>query len=245
VIFRYLAVVQEAPEAFLILIAAFTASLLAGLVLHEVAHAYVADSLGDPTPRRFGRLSLNPRRHLDPLGSALIFFVGFGWAKPVPVNPANTGGNVKRNMAMIALAGPATNLVIAGLAGLPIKLGYAPFFHPFVAPSAAELWARVWTDSPENLIGLFLGTIVLLNVILAIFNLLPLAPLDGFRVALGLLPVDLAREFARLEPWGPGVLLVLIFLPFIGGPSLLFDVLSPFIDFFLRIFVESSDLRVV
>lgn len=244
-IFRYLTVVEEAPEAFLILIAAFTASLLTGLVLHEVAHAYVADSLGDPTPRRFGRLSLNPIRHLDPLGSALIFFVGFGWARPVPVNPLNTGGNVKRNMAMIALAGPATNLVIAGLAGLPIKLGYAPFFHPFVAPSAAGLWAQVWTDSPENLLGLFLGTIVLLNVILALFNLLPLAPLDGFRVALGLLPTDLSRELARLEPWGPGVLLVLIFLPFIGGPALLFDVMSPFIDFLLRIFVESSDLRVV
>ena len=244
-ILRYLAVVDDAPLAFLILIAAFSASLLTGLVLHEVAHAYVADSLGDQTPRRFGRLSLNPLRHLDPVGSALIFFVGFGWAKPVPVNPANTRGNATRNMALIALAGPGTNLVIAALASIPIKLGYVPFFHPFVAPSAASLWAQVWTDSPENLAGLFLGTIVLLNILLAIFNLLPLAPLDGFRVAIGLLPVDVGRQLARLEPWGPGVLMVLIFLPFIGGPPLLFDAMRPFIDFFLRIFVESSDLRVV
>ena len=240
-IFRYVAVLAEAPLAFVILIAAFTASLLVGLVLHEVAHAYVADSLGDGTPRRAGRLSLNPLRHLDPLGSALIFFVGFGWAKPVPISPLNSG----RNTALIALAGPATNLVIAGLSGIVIKLGYVPFFHPFVAPSQARYWSRVWTDSPDNLLGLFLGTIVLLNVILAVFNLLPLAPLDGFRVALGVLPSNVSRHVSRLEPWMPGALLVLIFLPFIGGPSLLFDVLGPFIDFFLRVFVESAELRVV
>jgi Zn-dependent protease len=244
VILRYLAVLTEAPLAFLILIAAFTASLLLGLVLHEVAHAYVADTLGDHTPRSFGRLSLNPKRHLDPVGSALIFFVGFGWARPVPVNPFNTA-NPKRSMALIASAGPVTNVVIAGLAGVPIKMGLVPFFHPFVAPSAAELWAQVWTESPENLLGLFFGTIVLLNVILAVFNLVPLAPLDGFRVAVGILPPHLSREFARLEPWGPGVLLVLIFLPFLGGPSLLFDTLGPFIDLLLRLFVETTDLRVV
>ena len=239
-IFRYLAVLAEAPLAFVILIAAFTTSLLVGLVLHEVAHAFVADSLGDGTPRRHGRLSLNPLRHLDPLGSMLIFIVGFGWAKPVPIGP-NSG----RNIALIALAGPATNLVIAALAGAVIKLGYVPFFHPFVAPSSAAYWARVWTDSPDHLVGLFLGTIVLLNVILAVFNLIPLAPLDGFRVLLGVLPPDVSRQVARLEPWMPGALLVLILLPFIGGPSLLFDVMGPAIDFLLRIFVESAELRVV
>ena len=244
-IFRYLTVLDEAPLAFLILIAAFTTSLLTGLVLHEVAHAYVADSLGDRTPRSFGRLSLNPKRHLDPVGSALIFFVGFGWARPVPVNPLNTRGNIKRNMALIAFAGPVTNILIAGLAGIPIRLGYVPFFHPFVAPSLADDFAALWTESPENLLGLFLGTVVLLNVILAVFNLLPLAPLDGFRVAVGLLPRDLSREYAKLEPWGIGILMVLIFLPFLGGPPLLFDAMRPFIDFFLRLFVESTDLRVV
>ena len=239
-IFRYLAVITESPLAFVILIAAFTASLLVGLVFHEVAHAYVADSLGDKTPRRHGRLSLNPLRHLDPLGSALIFIVGFGWAKPVPIGPSSG-----RETALIALAGPATNLVVAFLAGLAIKLQFVPFFHPFVPPSAADYWARVWTDSPDHLIGLFLGTVVLLNVILAVFNLIPLAPLDGFRVALGVLPEHLARPVARLEPWMPGALLVLILLPFIGGPSLLFDVMGPAIEFLLRVFVESADLRVV
>ncbi len=244
-IFRYLAVLGEEPLAFVILIAAFTASLLVGLVFHEVAHAYVADALGDPTPRSYGRLSLNPKRHLDPVGSALIFFVGFGWARPVPVNPRNTSGNIKLNMAAIAFAGPAMNLVMAALAGIPIKAGWVPFFHPFVAPSLADDWARVWTESPENLVGLFLGTIVLLNVILAIFNLLPLAPLDGFRVAVGLLPRDLSREFARLEPWGVGILMVLIFLPFIGGPPLLWDAIGPPRDFLLGLFAGDTQVRLV
>ena len=244
-IFRYIALLTEEPLALLILLAAFAASLLVGLVLHETAHAWVADRLGDPTPRRAGRLTLNPMRHLDPLGSALIFFVGFGWARPVPVDPSLAGGNVKRNMALIAFAGPATNLAVAGIAGLPIKLGLLPFHQPFVPTGWAARSSAIWTESPQDLLGLFFGTVVLLNVILAIFNLLPLAPLDGFRVAAGLLPFDLSRQFARLEPWGPGVLLVLIFLPLVGGPSLLFGVLSPFIEFLLRVFVERADLSVV
>ena len=244
-IIRYLAVLDDAPLAFVILIAAFGASLLVGLVLHEFAHAYVADSLGDRTPRSFGRLSLNPKRHLDPLGAALIFLAGFGWARPVPVNPLNTSGNVKLNMAAIAIAGPVTNLIVAAIAGLPIKLGWIPFFHPFVAPSLAEFAAGVWTESPENLLGLFLGTIVFLNVILAIFNLVPLAPLDGFRVVVGLLPRPLATQFTRLEPWCPGILMVLIFLPFLGGPAWLFDAMGPPRNLLLELFAGDTVVRLV
>lgn len=244
-ILRYLAVLGDAPLAFVILVAAFAASLLVGLVLHEVAHAYVADSLGDRTPRSFGRLSLNPKRHLDPLGAALIFLAGFGWARPVPVNPFNTAGNVKLNMAAIALAGPATNLVVAALAGLPIKLGWVPFFHPFVAPSNAADWASLWAGSPENLMGLFLGTIVLINVILAIFNLVPLAPLDGFRVVAGLLPQPLAGQFSRLEPWCPGILMVLIVLPFLGGPAWLFEAMAPPRNLLLELFAGDTIVRLV
>ena len=244
-ILRYLAVIGDAPLAFVILIAAFGASLLVGLVLHEFAHAWVADSLGDRTPRAFGRLSLNPKRHLDPLGAALIFLAGFGWARPVPVNPFNTSGNVKLNMAAIAVAGPATNLLVAAIAGLPIKLGWVPFFHPFVAPSVAGLAVRVWTESPENMLGLFLGTIVLLNVILAIFNLVPLAPLDGFRVLAGLLPRPLAAQFTRLEPWCPGILMVLILLPFLGGPAWLFEAMGPPRDFLLELFAGDTLVRLL
>lgn len=243
-ILRYLSVLGDAPLAFLILIAAFTFSLFAGLTIHEYSHALVADRLGDRTPRRFGRLSLNPKDHLDPVGSTMIFFIGFGWAKPVPVNPMNTA-NPKQTMALTAFAGPASNVVIAGVAGFPINAGWVPFYHPFVSPSQAGFFAsEVWTRSPESLIGLFLGTVVLLNVILAVFNLLPIAPLDGFNVAVGLLPRDLSIQLAATAPWGPGILILLILMPFFTGFSPLFTVMGPLIDFLLNAFVgNATDLR--
>lgn len=246
VLLRYLSVLTDAPSAFVILIGAFAASMMVGLAFHEFCHGYVANSLGDGTPRRYGRLTLNPKVHLDPIGSLLILFVGFGWAKPMPVNPNNTR-NPQASMVMIAAAGPISNLAVAGLAGIPIKLGAVEFFHPFVNPADAGLWAQRWSESPENLIGLFLGTVVLLNVILAVFNFVPIPPLDGFRVLVGLLPPDLSREVARLEPWGPGVLLLLFFIPFMTGGEFnpLFDVMGPAIEFLVNLFAgDSGGLRV-
>jgi Zn-dependent protease len=244
VIFRYLTFIGDAPQVFVILIAAFLVSMLVGLAFHEFSHALVADTLGDRTPRLLGRLTLNPVAHLDPIGSTMILFVGFGWAKPVPVNPYNTP-NPKRSMTFIAAAGPASNLVMAGLAAIPIKLGLVPFVTAF-DPGTVGLIAALGPSAGE-LIGLFLGTVVLLNIILAVFNIIPIAPLDGFRVAVGLLPDELSRPLARLEPWGPGVLMLLILAPFITGGqfSPLFDVMGPVIQFFLDVFVgERSGLRV-
>src|SRR5690606_2503422 len=129
---RYLSVLGDAPEVFLVLIGAVLFAFFVGLALHEFSHALVADSLGDRTPRLAGRLTLNPVAHLDPVGSLMIFFLVFGWAKPTPVNPYNTA-NPKKTMALVAGAGPVSNLVMAGLAGIPIKLG-VPFWHPFVNP---------------------------------------------------------------------------------------------------------------
>src|SRR5207249_1193530 len=117
-IFRYLSLLGSAPNVFVIVLAAFVVAMLTGLTFHEFSHALVADRLGDRTPRAYGRLSLNPAAHLDPMGSLLIFFIGFGWAKPVPINPYNTA-NPKRSMALIAGAGPLANLTMAGLAALP------------------------------------------------------------------------------------------------------------------------------
>lgn len=241
-ILRYLGVLGEAPQAFVVLIAAFAVSILVGLVFHEFSHALVADALGDRTPRRAGRLTLNPLPHLDPIGTLMILFVGFGWARPVPVNPY-TVRNPHRAMALIASAGPVSNLLMAGLAGLPIKMGWAPFLHPFISPGLASSAARTWMDSTENLLGLFLGTIVLLNVLLAVFNLLPLAPLDGFRVAVGVLPRHLSEPFARLEPWGIGILMLLLLSPFVLGFSPLFFVMGPLIAFFLDLFVGGGAIR--
>ncbi len=244
-IFRYLPVLGDTPEVFVILIGAFAASMLIGLSVHEFSHALVADRLGDPTPRRAGRVSLDPRRHLDPLGSSLIFLIGFGWAKPVPINPMATA-NAKQALAMISTAGPISNLTLAGLAGVPIRMGWVPFWHPFVDPRLASEWARIWTETPGDLVGLFLGTIVFLNLLLAAFNILPIAPLDGFNAAVGLLPRDLSRQFARSAPWGPGILLALIIVPRLGGLPFdpLFSFIGPIINFFLWLFVgDASPFR--
>jgi Zn-dependent protease len=234
VILRYLPLIGEEPLAFVVLLSAFGASLMVGLIFHEFCHAFVADSLGDRTPRLLGRLTLNPKAHYDPIGTTLIFFAGFGWAKPVPVNPNNTR-NPRRSMTLIALAGPASNLAVAGIAGLPIKLGLIPFLHPFLIPRS---FAAI------DLIGLFLGTVVLLNVLLAVFNMLPIPPLDGSRVLHGLLPADLAREYARLEPWGFGILMLLILAPFLtGGAWSLFTIIGPAVEFLLSVFVGDTSTR--
>ena len=207
------------PFAFMMLLAAFAVSMFLGLAFHEFCHALVADRLGDGTPRRAGRLTLDPRAHLDPVGSLLILFAGFGWAKPTPVNPRLTR-NPRLSMVLIAGAGPASNLLFAAVAGLPIKLGIIDL---------------------SGSVGLFFVTVVGLNVLLAVFNLLPLAPLDGFRVVVGLLPPRLGRELSRLEPWGIGILMALVFLPFLSGGrfSPISTLMDPPRDFFLRLFLLS------
>ena len=136
---------------------------------------------------------------------------------------------------MIAAAGPLSNLAVAALAAIPIRLDLVPFYHPFVPPVLASASAQMWTESVASLLGLFLGTILLLNVMLAVFNLLPIAPLDGFKVVAGLLPPDPARSFSRLEAWGPGILLLLFMFPFFSGGMIspLSIVMSPLIQFFL------------
>ena len=117
-------------------------ALLLGFTFHEFSHALAATRLGDPTPRYRGRLTLNPLAHLDPAGTVLLFLVGFGWGKPVPVNPNLMRGDPKTNMALTAAAGPISNLVVAGLAGLAIKLDFVPWRSPFNVPNLASLERR-------------------------------------------------------------------------------------------------------
>jgi Zn-dependent protease len=236
-ILRYFSLIFSAPDAFAILIGAFGFSMLVGLIFHEYCHAWVANRLGDPTARLMGRLTLNPRAHYDPIGTTMILFAGFGWAKPVPVNP-NYTANPRRAMFLIAFAGPASNLVVATLAAIPIRMGWVPFWHPFVGSATAERWAEVWTRTPADLLGLFLGTVVLLNVLLAVFNMLPIPPLDGSKVLMGLLPEPLAEQYRRLEPWGMGILMLLILAPFLtNGAVSLFIVTGPVIDVLLDLLV--------
>lgn len=182
--------------------------LVVAFSVHEFAHAWTAYQLGDPTAKDAGRLTLDPRKHLDVLGSIMVLAVGFGWAKPVPVNPYYLR-NGKAGMAMVAAAGPLSNLILAIIAAVPLKMGLIePYFSSRLLPN------------PQQIIITFVG----LNVVLLVFNLLPIAPLDGFRVVAGLLPYPSSETFRKLEPIGP---MILIFLVFFGGPIFSALIMAP------------------
>jgi Zn-dependent protease len=228
-IFAYLDLLQGSQTAFLVFFGAVVTALLVGITFHEFSHAFAADSLGDPTPRYRGRLTLNPFAHLDPLGTFALLIAFFGWGKPVPVNPNfMRSTNPKTGMAMVAAAGPISNLVVAGIAGLPMKLGVVDWHTPFFAINRPSEYVEhvVATWGVSDYLGLYLGSIIILGIILALFNLTPLWPLDGFSVAVGILPRDLSLEMERLRTWGPGILLLFIF----GIPILTAGALNPFFD---------------
>lgn len=229
-ILRNLDLLNEDPFAFLLLLGAVGTLLVFGIAVHEFAHAYMADSLGDFTPRRFGRVTLNPLAHLDPMGTILIAAIGFGWGKPTPVNPNNTS-NPQAALWMTALAGPLSNFIVAALAGLPIRLGVVEW-----APPSFSYITSGWGFAEYG--GYFCSTVVLISVILGVFNLIPIAPLDGFKVVQGLLPRDLSIQFSQLEQYGPILLIVLIALPFLTGGEfgILFQIMQPPIEFLIEIF---------
>ena len=221
--------------AALVLSGALVSALIAGLSFHEFSHAFVADTLGDGLPRRMGRVTLNPLAHLDPAGTILLLIVGFGWGKPVPVNP-NATANPKASLAITAGAGPLSNFVVAAIAGLPLKLDIVPWLPPFNVSVINSLVRGGWET--DQYIGLYLSSIVLISIILGVFNLIPIAPLDGFKVAVGLLPRDLSRGLAQLEQYGPIILIALIALPFLTGGEfgILFEVMSPAIEALAKLF---------
>lgn len=177
-------------------------AMLIGLAFHEFAHAWVADYLGDPTPRSQGRLTINPLAHLDIFGTIMILLYKFGWAKPVQINPYNFRGNSLQARMFVSLAGPAMNLIIAFL-GMLIW-GICEYFLQ------NSLW---WPH-----LYFVLKSIVTLNIGLAIFNLVPIPPLDGFAVLGGLLPRNLAEKLWSLEPYGILILMVLLFTNILSRP---------------------------
>jgi Zn-dependent protease len=208
----YLGDLQDNPTAFLVFVAAFGVAVLTGLAFHEFCHAWSANELGDDTAKRNGRLTLNPIAHLDPIGTTLLFALGFGWAKPTPVNPWRLSAGPRRGGALVAFAGPASNFFFAALAAIPIRLG-------IVESDFSSIDAIIQLGSGMDYVWLFLSFIIGLNIILGIFNLIPIPPLDGFKVLQGIVPREVAQGLEKLAPWGPGLLMGLIAFGFITGNS--------------------------
>ncbi len=234
--FRYLDRLDNDPLAALIFFGALVTALVVGISFHEFSHAYVADSMGDGLPRSRGRVTLNPLAHLDPIGSLFLFLVGFGWGKPVPVNP-NVSNNPKAMMAIVAGAGPVSNFLVAILAGLPLQFGLVPWLSPFNF-AVLDHFLFVGFGFDEYL-GLYLSAIVLISIILGVFNLLPIFPLDGHRVIPAFLTDQAAHTYMQFQSrYGFFILIALIAMPFLTGGQigLLFEVMSPIINVLARLF---------
>ena len=202
-LFTVLTQLAENPMWAVVTVATFFLSIVIAITIHEFSHAWSAYLLGDNTAKSQGRLTLNPAAHLDPAGTALIIIAGFGWGKPTPVNPSYFRSGVQLGTAMVALAGPMSNTVIASILGILVKLGIVGF-----GAVGFSLF------SGQNIIEYLVGSIIFINLLLAAFNLLPIAPLDGFKVVLGILPKAHALKWARLEPYGALMLLGIIALSF-------------------------------
>jgi len=204
--------------------------LLTAFSVHEFAHAWTADMFGDNTPRANGRLTLDPRAHLDPLGSLMLVFAGFGWAKPVPVNPYALQRRSPAALMWVSLAGPMSNFLLAALAAIPFRLGLLSIDQAFYDSMLTA--GRIFPTVPQ----LFLEFIYI-NLILMLFNLIPLAPLDGEKIAAYIFPPSWGDFLARIRPYGPLILMAL----FIGAPYLGFDILGwiirPPLNFLMNLLV--------
>jgi len=196
------------PEVLALLIPV----LLFALVFHEFSHGWVANKLGDPTAKNQGRLTLNPFAHLDPFGSMMILFVGFGWAKPVPVDSRYLA-NPRIDMMKIAFAGPASNLLLAFIGGMLIRVtGYM--------------------GSLTSMLIIFTQ----INISLAVFNLIPIPPLDGSQIFSGIMLQRNPQLVMKLQMYGPQILMGLILFGMLTGVSLIWTVMSPFVNFFMLLF---------
>ncbi len=196
----------------------FLPVLLFSLTFHEAAHAWMSNRLGDPTARMLGRLSLNPLVHLDVVGTLMLVMTGrFGWAKPVPFDPRNLA-DPRRGMFKIAAAGPASNLILAIGCGLIVRvlIGYG--------------WGTEVQTGFIHVLGKIFAMGVIMNLSLAFFNLIPLPPLDGSKILMGLAPPAWDRMLFNLERIGPPILIGLILMGFFVGFSPIWAVMSPFVQ---------------
>ena len=202
--------------------------ILFSLTIHEYAHALVAYRLGDDTAKRQGRLSLNPLVHLDVLGTLLLFIVHFGWAKPVPVDPRNFR-NPKKDMLMVAIAGPISNILTAIAAAVILKAIF-------------ENFAAIPPGSGADVAVRMLVWFMYIGIVLAVFNMIPVPPLDGSRVLYGLLPDSLAYRYARFETYG--IFILFAFFLF-GGQFLGYFIRVPVVIFIQMCNFSPSELEIV
>ena len=188
------------------------------LSFHEFAHAWMASKCGDNTAARMGRLTLNPMAHLDVMGSLMILFVGFGWAKPVPVDSRNLR-DPRKDMMKVAAAGPLSNLLLAMLAGMAWRLlGGTNFLLDTNFPVLIFYFTQI-------------------NVALAVFNLIPVSPLDGSQIFSGYLMKTNPELALKIQSYGPQVLFGLILFGYVTGFSILWLVMKPFVNFFMLLFI--------
>lgn len=203
-IFRNLDLLREDPLHFLILLVMIAVALLIAITVHEFSHALAAYYFGDDTAKMQGRLSLNPLVHLDPIGTLMLLFVGFGWGKPVPVNPSRL--RKEKDMALVALAGPLSNLLFGALLFLPFRFGNSV--------------------PPEPLVY-----ILFFSIILALFNLIPIPPLDGFNIFMGLVPDRFSDKVHKFVVYGPIILVLVIAADMFLNLGILNRVLFPSVSF--------------
>ena len=188
------------------------------LSFHEFAHAWMASKCGDDTAARMGRLTLNPLAHLDVMGSMMILFVGFGWAKPVPVDSRNLR-DPRKDMMKVAAAGPISNLLLAMLAGMVWRLlGGTGLFSNSNFPVLIFYFTQI-------------------NIALAVFNLIPVSPLDGSQIFSGYLMKTNPQLAWKIQSYGPQVLFGLILFGYITGFSILWLIMKPFVNFFMLLFI--------
>ncbi len=209
------------PSGFFRLTVLIVFALVTAVTIHEFSHALVANSLGDNTARRLGRLSLNPMRHLDPGGALMMFIAGFGWGKPVPVDSSQLSRG-HTDTALVAAAGPLSNLMFAFILAIPFKTGA-------LVPASLSLdrAAHVMTGGLSDGIADILALVIFFNLLLGLFNLLPLAPLDGSRVLAGFVPKEHTAAYAKLQRSGPGLLVAIIMVDFALGFGVLWGIIGP------------------
>lgn len=214
----------ENPAAFVRLAVLVVFSLLTAVTIHEFSHALLATLLGDNTARRLGRLSLNPIRHLDPTGTVLILIAGFGWGKPVPVNHHHLSRG-PLGMSLVAAAGPLSNVVLAFLVAIPVKLGLLGWITPSLTRSTFVMGGGL-REGLSDIVAL----VIFFNLLLGVFNLIPLAPLDGSKVLGGLLPRQYTASYERFQQYGPVILIGIVLMDAVFNLGILWGVMGPIVS---------------